>query len=228
MNGSKQIPKNVGIITDGNGRWAEKRGLSRSEGHTVGIMNMLRIIESAFALGAENVVCYSLSTENLARPRDELDHILSLVIKYFDKFVNTLKGLRVCTRIVGDLELLPENIRESLKRTEDILSEFDGCKRTLYIAVAYGGRSEIVNAVNRAVISGQTVTEESLLRLLCLPISLDLVIRTGGKRRLSNFFLYQCSYAELYFSDKLFPDFDSRDLEDAFEWFSNQKRSFGK
>ena len=227
MSIKESVPKNIGIIMDGNGRWAEERSLARKEGHTRGIINMMTLAAHAFALGAENFVCYSLSTENLKREKDELDHILGLVIKYFDPFIEVCKKHRIAARFVGDLELLPRETRESLARTEAILSEFSDGGRTVYIAIAYGSRNEIISAVNKAVISGTKVTEESFLDSLSFPFELDLIIRTGGERRLSNFFLYQASYAELYFSDKYFPDFSPEDLKEVVEWFSARKRRYG-
>ena len=227
MSDSKYAPKNVGIIMDGNRRWADERGLSAKDGHTAGMVNMIKVASHAFDLGAEAVVCYSLSTENFSRQKEELDHILSLVIKYFDAFLEEFKKQRVSAKIVGNLDMLPPETRASLKRTESILSEFDGLGRTVYIAIAYGSRSEIIRAVNRAIERGEPMTEESFLAELDLPMELDLVIRTGGDRRLSNFFMYQSSYAELYFADKYFPDFGDADLKEAFDWFATRKRRHG-
>lgn len=221
------VPESIGLIMDGNGRWAEERGLSRKDGHTRGIINMITLAAHAFDLGAKNFVCYTLSTENLKRDKDELAHILSLVIKYFDEFIAVCREHRISARYVGRLDLLPSEIRESIAKTESILSEFASEGRTVYIAIAYGSRAELVGAINRAVKEGREVTEESLLRSLDFPAELDLIIRTGGERRLSNFFLYQASYAELYFSDKYFPDFSPEDLCEAVEWFSCRKRRYG-
>ena len=221
------VPKSIGLIMDGNGRWAEEKGLPRKEGHTEGIANMLRLACKAFELGVNNFVCYSLSTENLGREKDEIDHILNLVIQYEDVFVGLCKKYQVAVKYVGRLELLPPDVLESLKRNEDTLSEFLPMGRVMYIAIAYGGRAEITDAVNRAIKSGTAVTESSFLELLDLPAELDLVIRTGGERRLSNFFLYQASYAELYFSDKYFPDFSEDDLCEALSWFLSRKRRYG-
>jgi len=228
MSHTSHIPKSVGIIMDGNRRWAKERGLSAKEGHTAGMVNMIRIASHAFARGADSVVCYSLSTENLSRTKEELAGILGLVIEYFDAFLEEFRKLKVCAKIVGDLEMLPPEIRASLKRTESLLSEFEDTGKTIYVAVAYGSRNEIVRAVNRAVLAGEPVSEEGFLATLDLPTDLDLIIRTGGDRRLSNFFLYQSSYAELYFADQYFPAFSTSDLDDAFEWFAAGKRRHGR
>jgi undecaprenyl diphosphate synthase len=188
---------------------------------------MLSLAEAAFSLGVQNFICYSLSTENLRREKDELYHILGLVTKYEKEFIELCKRHRISAKYVGRLELLPKDVLDSLHRTEDVLSEFASEGRVMYIAIAYGSRAEIIDAVNEAVRNGAAVDEESFLGLLSLPCELDLIIRTGGERRLSNFFLYQASYAELYFSDKYFPDFSREDLEEAFLWFSERKRRYG-
>lgn len=212
---------------DGNGRWAQQRGLPRKDGHTKGMANLINIASAAFALGAKNVVCYSLSTENLKREKDELDYILSLVLRYFDAFVEAFRKQKVCAKFVGSLELLPEQTRQSLKKTEQLLSEFADNGKTIYIAIAYGSRTEIVEAVNRAIRQGAAVTEQTFLEQLGFPLELDLIIRTGGEKRLSNFFLYQAAYAEIYFSDCYFPDFSAGDLQEAFCWYATRKRRYG-
>ncbi len=221
------VPEHIGIIMDGNGRWAEERGLPRKDGHTRGMINMISLAAAAFDRGAKSVTCYSMSKENLRRSPEEVGHILSLVLEYFEPFLKVFGEKRIAAKFVGSLELLPEEIRASLKRTESILSEFEGLGRTIYVAIAYGSRAEIVRAVNEAVRRGEEVTEEGFLDLLGLPLNLDLVIRTGGESRLSNFFLYQASYAELYFSDKYFPDFGEAELDEALRWFSGRSRRYG-
>ena len=227
MSDINYLPESVGIIMDGNRRWAKERGLPTKDGHTAGMINMIKLASHAFELGARSVACYSLSTENFSRNEDELSHILSLVIKYFDAFLEEFRKIKVCAKIVGDLDMLPDEIKASLKRTEALLSEYENTGRTIYIAVAYGSRNEIIRAVNRAVSRGEQVNEESFRSMLDMPDNLDLIIRTGGDRRLSNFFLYQSSYAELYFADKYFPDFGNSDLDEAFDWFATRKRRHG-
>ena len=227
MSEEKRIPKNVGVIMDGNGRWATLRELPRYFGHTKGMLNMLKMIVDIFELGAENVACYSLSTENLNRDKAEVTHILNLVLKYFDKFIETCQEHKICAKMVGNLDLFPQEVKESLLKTQSILSEFEGMGRTVYVAVAYGSRDEIVSAINNAIKKGEEVTEESFLKSLYLPLDLDLIIRTGREQRLSNFFLYQASYAEIYFSDKYYPDFDKNDLIEIFDWYAKRKRRYG-
>ena len=220
-------PEHVGIIMDGNGRWAEGRSLPRLHGHTAGMKNMMSIAAHAFDRGAKTVTCYSMSAENLNRPKEEVRHILSLVSEYFDPFLKVFLEKQVAVKFVGNLELLPLETRASLQKTEELLSHFESSGKILYVAIAYGSRQEIVKTVNQAIIAGVPVTEDGFLKMLGLPVDLDMIIRTGGEQRLSNFFLYQSSYAELYFSDKFFPDFTGEDLDNAFLWFQNRKRRYG-
>ena len=222
-----KIPRHIALIMDGNGRWAKKRLLPRSVGHKFGMERMIGLMEHAFALGVEYITVYALSTENLQRDGAELSHILSLIGKVFDYFVSVFSQKQVSISYVGNLSLLPREIREHMKRTEDALSRYKTSGKVLYVAIAYGGRNEIIDAVNRAVAKGTTVTEEEFLSLLSVPVEPDLVIRTGGQKRLSNFLLYQASYAELYFSDKLFPEFTVDDLQEAFTWYAGRKRNYG-
>lgn len=223
----RHIPRHVGLIMDGNGRWAEAKGLPRTAGHTRGVRNMMALAAHAFDAGVETFTCYSLSTENLHREAGEVRHILSLVLSAFDEFLALCHAKRIAVKYVGRLALLPDEIREALAQTEAATAAYADGGRTMFIAIAYGGRAELVEAVNRAVAAGTPVTEESLLSHLSLPHSLDLIIRTGGERRLSNFFLYQASYAELYFSDLLFPDFDESALDGAFAEYARRTRRFG-
>lgn len=220
-------PETIGLIMDGNGRWAQSRGLARKEGHAKGLLNMIQIASDAFSMGVKNVICYSLSTENLKREQAEVDAILALVSRYFAAFVDAFRSQKVCAKFIGRLELLPEDVRASLEKTEALLSEFAPSGKTLYIAIAYGGRAEILDAVNAAIAQGQPLTEQALLSRLVCPLEPDLIIRTGGEQRLSNFLLYQAAYAEIYFSDRYFPDYSRQDLQEAFAWYAARKRRYG-
>ena len=222
------VVKNLALIMDGNGRWAEQRGLPRSEGHTAGIWRMLSLTSHAFSKSVQSVICYSLSTENLSRSKEEVAHIFQLIPQYADQFVAACQKLGVAVRFVGNLSLLPEEVCGSMANTEQRTQSCSTENKTLYVAVAYGSRAEIVNAVNAAVAKGQPVTEQSFLQSLYYAEQPDLVVRTGGKRRLSNFALYQLSYSELYFSDKLFPDFTEDDLDAALDYYADVERTFGK
>ena len=228
QNNSIIAPKNVGIIMDGNGRWAEQRGLARNEGHSRGIVNMIELAVRAFELGAEKFVCYSLSTENLKRPKDELNGLFDLIRNHFTSYMERICKDNIRLRVIGDISLLPSDVQDILienqKKTEN--NQNGGVQ----IALGYGSRAEIVRAVNTAVETGEKVTEESFAGLLYtkdLPDP-DLIIRTGKEVRLSNFLLYQAAYAELYFSDKMFPEFSDRDLDKAIVAYSKRTRRFGK
>lgn len=226
--GGIKIPEHLAIIMDGNGRWAKSRLMPRMTGHKQGFFRMLELIEHAIARGVKFVTVYALSTENLKRPKAELDGLLNLIRTRFGELTDRLIRLRARVRAIGDLSLLPSDLREILIECEsrsEHLTDF-----TVNIALAYGGRAELVRAVNLAVEKGEKVTEESLSKLLYtggMPEP-DLVIRTGGEKRLSNFLLYQSAYAELYFSDKPFPDFSPKDLDVAIKEYSSRERRFGK
>lgn len=221
------VPEHIGLIMDGNGRWAQQHQLSRTQGHTKGIENMMRLLAYAFDSGVKTATCFALSTENLKRDKKELDHILSLIGKVFDYFVSIFSQKQVSISYVGNIHALPEEVQAHMKRTEEALSVYAHTGKKLYVAIAYGGRDEIIRAVNRAVENQKTVTEEEFLSMLSVPVEPDLLIRTGGERRMSNFLLYQASYSELYFSDKMFPDFSIADLQEAFNWYAGRKRKFG-
>ena len=222
------VPRHVAIIMDGNGRWAKARLLPRSFGHQQGFARMIELMEHAYDLGVEYVTVYALSTENLNRPQEELDGLYGLIRTRFTDCIRRIcdKGIRL--RIIGETELLPEDVRAIIKKAEADTACYQG--KGVNIALAYGSRAEIVRAVNAAIAAGEMVTEESLSKRLYtaeIPDP-DLIIRTGKEKRLSNFLLYQGAYAELYFSDKMFPEFSNADLEGAFEEYAKRTRRFGK
>ena len=222
------IPRHIAIIMDGNGRWAKKRMLPRSVGHKHGMERMIGLMEHAFDLGVEYITVYALSTENLKRPKEEVEGLFNLFRNNFKEMFGRVcqKGVRL--RALGDISLLPDDIVEVLKESEAETAQYEG--KGINIAVCYGARDEIVHAVNAAVAAGEKVTEESFAQLLYtkdIPDP-DLIIRTGKEVRLSNFLLYQAAYAELYFSDKMFPEFSDKDLDKAIADFAKRTRRFGK
>ncbi|MBQ7949272.1 MAG: di-trans,poly-cis-decaprenylcistransferase [Clostridia bacterium] len=223
-----KIPRHIAIIMDGNGRWAKKRMMPRSAGHKKGMERMIGLMERAFELGVQYITVYALSTENLKRPKEELDGLFDLFRNNFREAFGKVceKGVRL--RALGDVSLLPEDIVQVLRESEKETAKYEG--RGINIAVCYGARDEIVHAVNAAVEKGEKVTEESFAQLLYtkdVPDP-DLIIRTGKEVRLSNFLLYQAAYAELYFSDKMFPEFSDKDLDKAIVNYSKRTRRFGK
>lgn len=228
MDESKTVPRHVGIIMDGNGRWAKLRGKPRSYGHKKGADIIDEVVSACFAGGAEAVSLYAFSTENWVRPKEEIETIFGLLGILLDKKFSRLVKQRVRLIISGDITPLPEKLRVKCLNAIEKTKDFTG--RTLNVALNYGSRTEITRACNLALRSGKTeITEEDVAANLYtagLP-DIDLVIRTSGEMRLSNFFLWQCAYAEFYFTDVLWPDFRKDELEKAFEWFSHRKRRFG-
>ena len=223
-----KIPRHIAIIMDGNGRWAKKRLMPRSFGHKQGMERMIGLMERAFELDVDYITVYALSTENLKRPQEELQGLFTLLRNHFRDYMMRLCARGVRFRAIGDLSLLPDDVQQILRQSEEDTAHFEG--KGINVAVAYGARDEIVHAVNKAVEKGERVSEESFGKLLYtgeVPDP-DLIIRTGKEVRLSNFLLYQAAYAELYFSEKMFPDFSDKELDKAIVEFSRRTRRFGK
>ncbi|MBO5481083.1 MAG: di-trans,poly-cis-decaprenylcistransferase [Clostridia bacterium] len=225
-----RIPRHIAIIMDGNGRWAKKRMMPRSYGHKQGMQRMVGLLERAYDLGVSFVTVYALSTENFNRPQAELEGLYNLIRNHFRAYMTRICSRGVTLRIVGDISPLPADVQQTLLDCERETAEYAKDGKELNFAIGYGARAEIVRAVNSAVEKGEKVTEESFSALLYTHGEPDpeLLIRTGKEKRLSNFLLYQSAYAELYFSDKMFPEFSDKDLEKAIIWFSGRKRRFGK
>lgn len=223
----KKVPRHIGFIMDGNGRWAKLRGKSRSYGHKKGADVIEEVVSACFDEGVEAVSLYAFSTENWSRPKEEVDTIFDLLEKFLRRYENKLVNERIRLIISGDLSEISEKLRNRsisvMKNTERFVG------KTLNIAINYGGRAEIVRAAKLLSETGEPITEENLAGRLYttgLP-DIDLVVRTSGESRLSNFFLWQCAYAELYFTDVLWPDFKTEELKKALEWFAGRKRRFG-
>ena len=222
------IPLHVGIIMDGNGRWAKQRIKPRAFGHKAGMNTMISLAEHAQNIGIKYLTLYTLSTENLSRPQKELDGLFGLFRKYFATNVKKLYKKNSRVKIIGDRTALPEDIQTLLNESEKNSPE--GADFTLIFAINYGSRAEIIDAVNKAIDRGEKVDKDSFSTLLYtdgIPDP-DLIIRTGGEVRLSNFLMYQAAYAELYFTDVLFPDFTDAEFDKAIENYSARERRFGK
>lgn len=228
MEEQKIVPRHVGIIMDGNGRWAKQRGKPRSYGHKKGADVIDEVVTACFERGADAVSLYAFSTENWVRPKEEVDAIFGLLGILIDKKLAKLIKNEVKLIISGDISSLPEGLRKKCSNAVQKSGKFKG--KVLNVALNYGSHAEITRAVNVALGSGRTeITEEDIsagLYTAGLP-DIDLVIRTSGEMRLSNFFLWQCAYAEFYFTDVLWPDFHKEELDKAFEWYSHRKRRFG-
>jgi undecaprenyl diphosphate synthase len=227
---SGKIPSHVGVIMDGNGRWAQLRGLPRIEGHRVGAGRAKEIIEVSIELGIKCLTLYTFSTENWGRPQAEVSMLMKLLEVYLKKELAELMKKGVVFRAIGEIWRLPENIRDLVRKTEEKTASNDGM--ILVAALSYSGRNEILRAVGKIVSSGvkpQELSEKlfnSCLDTAGLP-SPDFIIRTSGERRLSNFLLWQAAYAELYFTDTLWPDFDKEEFMLAIQDFQGRDRRFG-
>lgn len=222
------VPAHVGIIMDGNGRWAKQRLMPRGYGHKAGMQNMIALARHCQKIGVKYLTVYVLSTENFNRPQEELEGLYNLIRQYFEHEVSELFACGAGMRVIGDLSLMPPDCQKLL-RDNEARSPKDA-PFTILFAIGYGGRAEIVSAVNRAVALGQPVTEDSFASLLYtdgIPYP-DLIIRTGKEVRLSNFLIWQAAYAELYFCDTLFPDFNEKELDKAVAEYQKRDRRFGK
>ena len=231
MNLSGRMPSHVGIIMDGNGRWAELRGLPRIEGHRRGAERTREIIDVSIELGIKCITLYVFSTENWQRPRDEVSMLMRILEVYLRNEFATLIKKDVVFRAIGETWRLPENIQALIRETEEKTAGNTGLN--LVAALSYSGRNEIMRAVRKVMNSCTNpaeLTEEDFnayLDTAGLPQP-DLIIRTSGERRLSNFLLWQAAYAELYFTETLWPDFDRDELMLAIQDFQGRERRFGR
>ncbi len=225
-----RLPRHVGVIMDGNGRWAEARGLSRIEGHQQGVRRVRELIEFSAELGVQYLTLYVFSLENWRRPRSEVSALMHILGSYLQNEVQSLVEMNVRFRAVGNHDRLPANLRRLLEDGERRTA--NGTAMTLVAALSYGGRDEIVRAVRRIVASGMpadAINEEVLADALDtrgIPDP-DLVIRTSGEIRLSNFLTWQSAYSELYFTEMHWPDFDREAFLRALEDYSQRERRFG-
>jgi undecaprenyl diphosphate synthase len=221
---------NIAIILDGNARWAEGRGLPIAEGHRAGTRAVRRTVEAAMDLGVRSLALYAFSTENWNRPTDEVDDLMAIFDETIDRELPDLAREGVRTRFIGRRDRAPDALREKMERLEAGTATND--RLQLWIAFDYGGRAEIVEAVRRLLAAGTdpaSVDEELLRSNLYAPEmpDPDLVIRTSGEFRMSNFLLWQSAYAELVFVDRLWPEFGEDDLRAALEAYARRRRRFG-
>ncbi|MBO5416862.1 MAG: di-trans,poly-cis-decaprenylcistransferase [Clostridia bacterium] len=219
--------KHIGFIMDGNGRWAKKRAMPREYGHKFGADVFEKIMDYCCHMGIAAQTFYVFSTENWKRPKKEVDSIMRLLDNYLDDCERRLKKNDVRFIFLGDKSVFPESMR---KKMIDIENNSASYKYIVNLALNYGGRDEIVMAVNKLAAEGKTnLTEQDISSALYTNESpeLDLIVRTGGDMRISNFLLWQSAYAELYFTDVLWPDFKPSDVDAAVENYMNRKRRFG-
>ena len=221
--------KHIAFIMDGNGRWAKKRGMPREFGHKNGAKTFEKIVEYCGELGIKAATFYVFSTENWKRSEIEVNALMKLLDSYLDECENQVlkKGKDLRFIFLGDKGAFSESLRQKMIKIEDISKSNS---RIVNLAINYGGRSEIVNAYNQLIASGKTdITEDDITGVMYTKESpeLDMIIRTGGDIRISNFLLWQAAYAELYFTDKLWPDFGKKDLDEAISEFNRRQRRFG-
>lgn len=219
--------RHIAFIMDGNGRWAKKRGMPRTYGHKEGVKTFESIANYCAQIGLEAVTVYAFSTENWKRPKDEVDALMKLVEQYLDDFAKKAASMSVELHMIGDMSVFPQSLQNKIANVEK-LSAGKPCK--LCVAFNYGGRDEIVHACNTLIKQGkQQITEQDIINNLYtadVPDP-DLIVRTGGEMRLSNFLLWQSAYAEFYATEKLWPDMKPEDVDLAIEAFNKRSRRFG-
>jgi undecaprenyl diphosphate synthase len=229
-----EIPRHIAIIMDGNGRWAKKRMMPRTYGHAQGSKTVEKICEDAYRMGIEYLTVYAFSTENWQRPKEEVDTLMNLLRDYMKDCIKTSKKNNMRVRIIGDITKLDTDLQESIKKLEEASANNTGLK--FQVALNYGGRDEILRAAKKFAVDYvanlselDAVREadfENYLDTAGIP-SPELLIRTSGEVRLSNYLLWQLAYAEFYFTDVLWPDFDKKELQKAIEYYNKRDRRFG-
>lgn len=230
-----RLPVHIAIIMDGNGRWAKARGLERGEGHKEGVVAIRKVVEAASKASIKYLTLYAFSTENWSRPAEEVEGLMHLMVYAITRETTDLKRNGVRIVCIGDMDRLPEYVRTTLD--ECIRETAAGTRLTLVIALSYSSRWEIAEAtkqitgaVTRGVLEEKDINEETIGNYLTtrdLPDP-DLLIRTGGERRISNFLLWQCAYTEFYFTDTFWPDFGEKELYDAVLDYQGRERRYGK
>lgn len=224
----KKIPEHIGIIMDGNGRWAKKRFMPRQFGHKAGAEAVRNIVKRCSELGVKYLTLYAFSTENWSRPQDEVSALMGLIVTYLKGEIKELHKEGVVIRTIGDISGLPEKPKKELEKAYETTKDNTGLVLTL--AINYGFRADLIQAVNKIIESGEKDIDDKKLRSYMytsfLP-DIDLLIRTSGEQRLSNFMMYEASYSELYFCDTLWPEFKADDLDKAIIEYQHRDRRFG-
>ena len=229
-----KIPQHVAIILDGNGRWAKKRGMPRNFGHVEGAKNIERICEDAYNLGIKYLTVYAFSTENWKRPQDEVDALMNLLRNYMKTCLKRAEKNRMSVRVLGDKSKLAEDLQEQIATLEEATKDYDGLH--FQIALNYGSRDEMVRAMKKMCadhkegkVEIEDINESMFAEYLDTKDIPDpeLMIRTSGEQRLSNYLLWQLAYSEFYFTDVLWPDFTKEDLVKAIEYYNGRDRRFG-
>lgn len=229
-----RLPVHIGVIMDGNGRWAKKRGLPRSAGHQAGADTLKKIVTECNKMGIKYITVYAFSTENWKRPKDEVDFLMNLLMSYLIDAEKTLAGENVRIRAIGSRAELSREMQEQIKKTEEFTSKNDGI--VMNIALNYGSREELVRAIrniSKKVKAGEMQADEIDADSISAELYTsgqpdpDLIIRTSNEQRLSNFMMWQASYSELYYTKTLWPDFSISDLYDAILEYQKRDRRYG-
>ena len=222
------VPRHVAVIMDGNGRWAKQRGKARSAGHQAGVRSARRIVRACHRHGVEVLTLFAFSQENWQRPPREVSLLMQLFLRTLDREIRSLHRNGVRLRFIGNHDDFAPELRQRMREAEAVTASNTGL--TLVIALGYGGHWDIAQAARRLAEQGRPITEASLEAALVtgdLPPP-DLMIRTGGEQRISNFLLWQLAYSELYFCDVLWPDFGDADFDAALAWYAGRERRFGR
>jgi len=227
------LPRHIAIILDGNGRWAKKRGMPRTAGHLAGSENFRKIATYCKNIGVEYLTVYAFSTENWKRPQDEVSAIMKLLDKYLHEAISTMEKDQIRMKVFGDVSGLSPKLQSLVEETNAISQRYEGFQAN--ICLNYGGRDEIINAAKRYARdlaegkASENISEEDFGQYMYsagIPDP-DLLIRPGGEQRISNFLLWQCAYSEFYFTDVLWPDFTSKELDKAIAEFQKRDRRYG-
>ena len=220
------IPKHVAVIMDGNGRWAQSRCLPRVEGHRKGVEALERVVEAAAQRGVKTLTVFAFSSENWRRPAADVTALMKLLALGLERWRKPLAEAGVRLRVIGDRTGFSSALNETIDAAEAATAA--GSKMTLVIAANYGGRWDMLQAAQAAAAEGELTMEGVGKRLCAAELGeVDLLVRTGGERRISNFLLWQAAYAEFYFTDTLWPDFDGEAFDDALAWYVGRERRFG-
>ena len=216
----------IAFIMDGNGRWGLKKNKNRNSGHLAGVKTVQRIVEASIKYKVPIISFYVFSTENWKRPKTEIKYLFKLIDIYFKKEINNIIKNNIKVIISGRTKKLPANIQNTLKIAVNRTKKYN--KLTINLAINYGSKTEIIDAIKKINYSSKKITEENIEKnfYTALPFP-DILVRTGGQKRLSNFMLWQLSYSEIFFLDKLWPDFTKKDLKNIINKFQKVKRNFG-
>lgn len=225
---SSHIPAHVAVVMDGNGRWAKARFRPRVEGHRRGMAALKRLTEAARKAGIRHLTVFAFSSENWKRPADEVNALMRFFVDGLTREAEPLREAGIRLHVVGDTKVFSPELQAAIRTAEQMTEGAQAM--TLNICANYGGRWDVVDAVNRLVRDGKPVTVETVTDAVSMQWAgpVDLMIRTGGEQRISNFLLWQLAYAELWFTEVLWPDFSEADFNEALTWFAGRERRFGR